>query len=207
MAGLEKVLGKFRELYKRKLIAQTIEGVLENREVIETDYCKNAEDLMAMLEDERNSYGVFEHQTELKQCVELAHKLYASLHQARVNTLECEILIPSQMLRKISQDVMRMCANEPYGWRGCVLYLTLEENNLKKTELARIELDPTTVATFELSITIHEEPKFHIRKILPNFRQMRIGCSRWGTLVLSQGFTIAKHKLYIHNSKWETYSH
>ncbi|KAK3089829.1 hypothetical protein FSP39_006871 [Pinctada imbricata] len=123
-----------------------------------------------------------------------------ALRNVREKLLHCELLIPCGLIMKVSEDIVRMSHSEPCGIRGCILYINLEEKD-KCQHLIKLPLDPSTVATFELHLTLKEDVRSvcHIKKFFLTVS----GClqenpSSWNFSwrILCSGFTLEKKKLY-----------
>ncbi|ESP04023.1 hypothetical protein LOTGIDRAFT_110160 [Lottia gigantea] len=134
----------------------------------------------------------------MQQYKTVKSKLEESLRNARDTKFKCEVLFPCGTTSKIAQDVLRMSSQEPYGLRGCVLYVNLEEKNVCR-KVACVEMDPTTVATFELYLTLKEDTRgwCMLEKIYLTLK----GCfknSKWKSMpkILCSGFILEKKKLY-----------
>lgn len=123
----------------------------------------------------------------------LARRLEEELRAAKSAQLSCgEVLLPSNLLVRISRDVLRLAENEPCGLRGCTLFVNFEGTQ-ECRRIGTIKCDPNTVSTFEVYLTLKQDSSpWH--NFLPRFIQnlTRGG----GTVVISQGYTLEKKKLY-----------
>ena len=148
-----------------------------------------------------NSYGMFEDTAEFIQCQELKSEIENALRNAKERQLHCEILFPCGLILKIAQDVLRMAQDEPYGLRGCVLYINLDEKNVTR-RIAKVICDPTTVATFELYLTLREDNRgwCMLHKLYITVKSC-FKNSKWRTFpkILCSGFILEKNKLYRSN--------
>lgn len=89
-----------------------------------------------------------------------------------------------------------MSQNEPCGIRGCVLFINMQEKSVCR-KIGRIECDPSTVATFELYLTLREDtrPWVIAKSVLASVRGRMNGSSN-STKVVCPGYQLAKRKLY-----------
>lgn len=101
------------------------------------------------------------------------------------------MLLPADLLPRIARDVLRMAENEPCGLRGCTLFINFENDHVCR-RIGTIKCDPSTVSTFELFLTLKQDSSsWH--SLLPQFLK---NLTRGGTIMISQGFTLEKKKLY-----------
>ncbi|XP_069699961.1 protein charybde-like isoform X2 [Periplaneta americana] len=122
----------------------------------------------------------------------LARRLEDELRAAKSAQLACgEVLLPADLLPRVARDVLRMAENEPCGLRGCTLFINFENDQVCK-RIGMIKCDPRTVSTFELYLTLKQDSSsWH--SLLPQFLK---NLTRGGTIMISQGFTLEKKKLY-----------
>lgn len=86
----------------------------------------------------------------------LSHRLERELKSAKHTHLTCgEVLLPCDLLQRISLDILLMAECEPCGLRGCTIYLNFDDEN-SITLLSTFECDPTTPSTFEVYLTIKQ---------------------------------------------------
>ncbi|KDR16565.1 protein charybde-like isoform X1 [Zootermopsis nevadensis] len=137
-------------------------------------------------------YGPDDCEEEDGACQALAQRLEDELRAAKSAQLACgEVLLPADLLPHIARDVLRMAENEPCGLRGCTLFINFENDHVCR-RIGTIKCDPSTVSTFELFLTLKQDSSsWH--SLLPQFLK---NLTRGGTIMISQGFTLEKKKLY-----------
>ncbi|XP_022254613.1 DNA damage-inducible transcript 4-like protein [Limulus polyphemus] len=124
-------------------------------------------------------------------CKYLADKLENSLRQAKLK-LHCdEVIFPTNLNHRIARDIMHMSVQEPCGWRGCVIYINLEEKKLRR-HIGKVKCDPDAVATFEVFLNLKTEWSswFSMKQKI----KVRMGFK--SAVVISEGYTLNKNKLY-----------
>jgi len=136
--------------------------------------------------------GCDDSEEEAGACQALARRLESELRAAKSAQLACgEVLLPADLLPRIARDVLRMAENEPCGLRGCTLFINFENDHVCR-RIGTIKCDPSTVSTFELFLTLKQDSSsWH--SLLPQFLK---NLTRGGTIMISQGFTLEKKKLY-----------
>lgn len=136
--------------------------------------------------------GSDDSEEEAGACQALAQRLESELRAAKSAQLACgEVLLPADLLPRIARDVLRMAENEPCGLRGCTLFINFENDHVCR-RIGTIKCDPSTVSTFELFLTLKQDSSsWH--SLLPQFLK---NLTRGGTIMISQGFTLEKKKLY-----------
>ncbi|XP_046990405.1 protein charybde-like [Schistocerca americana] len=123
----------------------------------------------------------------------LAHKLEKELRIGKQRSLPSEIrfLLPEDLLKCISRDILAMADSEPCGLRGCTMFLNFEgENECRR--LRSFKYDDSTVSTFELFLMLKQD-KNTWNSILPEFLKRM---TRSNTVVISRAYTLKKKKLY-----------
>ncbi|PSN58152.1 hypothetical protein C0J52_01043 [Blattella germanica] len=122
----------------------------------------------------------------------LARRLEEELRAAKSAQLSCgEVLLPADLLPRVARDVLSMAENEPCGLRGCTLFINFETDQMCR-RIGTIKCDPNTVSTFELFLTLKQDSSsWH--SLLPQFLK---NLTKGGTIMISQGFTLEKKKLY-----------
>ncbi|XP_046378398.1 DNA damage-inducible transcript 4-like protein [Haliotis cracherodii] len=197
----DQVAHKIKDLFRN--LSEKTERHSDYALVIETDFeHEKHKDHLESHVPGLNQYGTFEDNVEYNQCLMLKNEIEDALRHARESKLQCEILFPCGLISKISQDVVRMSQDEPYGLRGCLLYINLEGKDSCR-RIAKIDCDPRTVATFELHLSLKEDNRgwVMIQKLYVTIK----GCfknSRWRSLpkILCSGFQLEKTKLYRSNN-------
>lgn len=86
----------------------------------------------------------------------LAKRLEEEIRAAKRTHLSCgEVLLPSGLLPKVAEDVLKIAETELYGLKGCTLYLLYEgEEDCRR--LSNFKIDPTTPSTFEIYLTFKQ---------------------------------------------------
>jgi len=109
------------------------------------------------------------------------------------------IMLPADMLHKITGEVVRMAESEPYGIKGVLINVHLEQADAKQRDktvtLGKVESTSYVAATFIVNITLKEDASRW-----NTFKDLVLG-SLLGRkeLYLSQGYKIEKQKLYRSN--------
>ncbi|XP_031620417.1 protein scylla isoform X3 [Contarinia nasturtii] len=100
----------------------------------------------------------------------LALRLQNELRRAKSQHLACtEVLLPSDLLNRIASKLIVMSEKEPCGIRGSIIYIEFEdEPNNTSRRIASLQLDPNTVSTFELYLTLKQD-RSGWTSILPQF--------------------------------------
>lgn len=121
----------------------------------------------------------------------LAKMLEEEIRSAKKTHLSAgEVLLPTGLLQRVSEDVLEVAESECYGVRGMTLHLLYEgEEDCRR--MSCLKLDPSTPSTFEVYLTFKQAnagwgflPQF-IKKI-----------TRGNTVILSTDYEITKKKLY-----------
>ncbi|XP_050523929.1 protein charybde-like isoform X2 [Daktulosphaira vitifoliae] len=131
-------------------------------------------------------------ESETSAFMALHQRLEEELRAAKRAQLSCgEVLLPPDLLRRIARDVLKMAESEPCGLRGCTLYLNFEGDQ-ECRKIGTIKCDTNTVSTFELFLTLKQDPR-NTWSLIPLFIR---NLTKGGTIVIDQEFTIEKRKLY-----------
>lgn len=146
-----KVLNKFKSTIHRLLGKET-------QNVFETDYERDEteRDNDERPVQHRQWYGLVEDPSDDTKWKEVAKHIEDGLKEAREKYLKCEILVPCGLTNRIARDILIMSESEPCGVRGCSLTIHFQENS-SCSELVKIQLDPNTVPTFEIHLTLQED--------------------------------------------------
>ncbi|XP_014239323.1 protein charybde-like isoform X2 [Cimex lectularius] len=126
----------------------------------------------------------------------LARRLETELRAAKSEQLSCgEVLLPSDLLQRVSSEVLSLAEVEPCGLRGCTLYVEFLPADFQQARrIATVKCDPNTVSTFELTLTLRQDRSSGSwTNILPQFIK---NLTRGGTIMISHDFDITKKKLY-----------
>jgi hypothetical protein len=121
----------------------------------------------------------------------LTHRLEMELRSAKRTHLSCgEVLLPCGLLHRISRDILSMAESEPYGIKGCLIYINFEASD-ECRKLSNVKCDPGTATTFELNLTFKQHSTGW--NFIPQFLK---NLARGGTIVVSPAYVLSKRKLY-----------
>lgn len=125
---------------------------------------------------------------------ELMLLLHGCLHNAQEKTLRRRIMLPQDMLQRLAVEVVQKARSEPYGLRGAVLYLDLEQEDGSSINLGRIECNSHVASTFEVNITL----KTDIQRwcTIKDLVVRGLFGGKDTELYLAPSYTLVKHKLY-----------
>ena len=122
---------------------------------------------------------------------ELSLRLLDELRAAKSRHLTCtEVSLPCDLTPSIAAEIIRVSEKEPCGIRGCTIYIEFEDEPNNSRRIASLKLDPETVSTFEVYLTLRQDHRGWA-SLLPQFMK-----SLARTITISPEFTITKHKLY-----------
>ncbi|XP_049947258.1 protein charybde-like [Schistocerca serialis cubense] len=123
----------------------------------------------------------------------LSRRLEAELRAARGGGAAGGIALPPALLLTAAEHVLQMATTEPYGLRGCTLYVDLETGKqpAERIRLATVKCAPDTLTTFELFLTLRQETSW--KAALPQFLK---NLTSSGALLLSNDFTLKKKRLF-----------
>jgi len=65
-----------------------------------------------------------------------------------------------QTLKKVSAHLLDISDNEPYGVKGAKVILKIKYSNGTEDTLGSFAVDPNTVSTFEITLTLKQESQF-----------------------------------------------
>ena len=128
------------------------------------------------------------------------HELIARLHQclrrSQDNALGGRrILLPADILPRLAREVLRMSQNEPYGIRGVLINMFLDQGE-KTITLGKVESTSYVAATFVVNITLKEDVSRW-----NSFKELVLGgLLGRKELYVATGYKIVKQKLYRSNS-------
>ncbi|XP_063709517.1 protein charybde-like [Culicoides brevitarsis] len=123
----------------------------------------------------------------------LTLRLQNELRVAKQRHLECtEVLLPSDLLHRIAEEMFVMSEKEPCGIRGCSLFIEFEDEPDNTRRIASLKTDPNTVSTFELYLTLKHD-RSGWTSILPQFLK---NLARGSTIMISPEYKLTKTKLY-----------
>jgi len=105
--------------------------------------------------------------------------------------------LPTPTLHQILNQMIILAEREPYGVRGGTLVVmfspsTTPNSSTTPTKIGRFPLDPTTVSTYELHLTL--QPTSQVKLKLANLVRRLQG--KKAMLVVDNKFTLVKKKLY-----------
>lgn len=86
----------------------------------------------------------------------LAKMLEEEIRSAKKTHLSAgEVLLPTGLLQRVSEDVLEVAESECYGVRGMTLHLLYEgEEDCRR--MSCLKLDPSTPSTFEVYLTFKQ---------------------------------------------------
>ena len=152
-----------------------------------------------MYRERSAAYGTFD-----PDCIdrtvgdELAILLHSCLLKAQQQELRRRIMLPQDLIQRLAKDIVYLSQSEPYGLRGCVLFVNLQSEENESERLGRIECNSHVVSTFEVHVTLVEDVKRWCTLKDLVFRGL-FSCKK-EELYLSTEFKLAKKKLYRRNS-------
>ncbi|XP_061390813.1 protein charybde-like [Musca vetustissima] len=124
---------------------------------------------------------------------ELSQRLQSELRAAKSRHLSCtEVSLPWDLTPRIAADMIKTSEREPCGVRGCAIFIDFEDETGNARRIASFKIDPNTVSTFELFLTLKQD-KGGWTSLLPQFLK---NLTRSSTILISPHFTLNKHKLY-----------
>ncbi|TMW47426.1 hypothetical protein DOY81_007495 [Sarcophaga bullata] len=124
---------------------------------------------------------------------DLSQRLQAELRAAKSRHLSCtEVSLPWDLTPRIAADMIKTSEREPCGVRGCAIFIDFEDETGSVRRIASFKVDPSTVSTFELFLTLKQD-KGGWTSLLPQFLK---NLTRSSTILISPHFTLNKHKLY-----------
>ncbi|KAH8363937.1 hypothetical protein KR084_000632, partial [Drosophila pseudotakahashii] len=122
---------------------------------------------------------------------ELSLRLLDELRAAKSRHLTCtEVSLPCDLTPSVAREIIRVSEKEPCGIRGCTIYIEFEDEPKNSRRIASIKIDPDTVSTFEVYLTLRQDHRGWT-SLLPQFMK-----SLARTITISPEYTITKNKLY-----------
>ncbi|XP_072050945.1 DNA damage-inducible transcript 4-like protein [Amphiura filiformis] len=102
-----------------------------------------------------------------------------------------KVLVPCGLTDRIAADILLMSKDEPCGVRGCIMEFVMEDGNLCQ-RMGKVELDPYTVTTFEITLVLTKDtPRWLVSKLQSYLRN-----SYEAPTTVKQGYKLIKRKLY-----------
>ncbi|XP_037930924.1 protein charybde [Teleopsis dalmanni] len=124
---------------------------------------------------------------------ELSRRLQAELRAAKSRHLGCtEVTLPWDLTPRIAAEIIKTSEREPCGVRSCTIFIEFEDEPNNTRRIATFKVDPNTVSTFELYLTLKHDRSGWTSK-LPQFLK---NLTRSSTILISPDFTLTKNKLY-----------
>lgn len=132
-------------------------------------------------------------------CMELIDRVQNQLSEKLATTKDLDLTVysPTTLIETATNVIVSESQTEPYGLRGCIVFVNLERRKSIVHNLGHIVCDPDTVATFELTLTF-KEGTGQFRNIKDVFIHIA-RCFTDKLIYLSPEFTVTKHKLYRSN--------
>jgi hypothetical protein len=148
-----------------------------------------------LLSPDAVKYNTLEEMNMMKEQLSLEMRLEAALHSSKENILHTEILLPDDLLGRISQDIFTMSESEPCGLNGSTIFINLE-NRTECRKLCKLRLNGHVVSTFELYLTLKEDSQkwFNPKKLISVLE--KYFTSKKNPVLLSDSYQIEKKKLY-----------
>ena len=109
--------------------------------------------------------------------------------------LEAEVEISPGLVSRIVSELVSLAEVEPCGVRGGTIVVLFSSD--PQQPVGKIRVDPGTVSTFQLSVTILPQTDFRT-KIVNFLRKVR---GKQAKIVVDQSFSIEKKKLFLVNGK------
>jgi len=108
-----------------------------------------------------------------------------------------DLFLPSNLLERISKDIVHLSASEPYGLRGCTIRPELSRKS-GIIAFEAVECDVNTVSTFELQLTLSEDKKrwYNLRDLIAPVLPGCLNESHAFEVFISPNYKLTKHKLY-----------
>ena len=104
--------------------------------------------------------------------------------------------LPTPTLNHILNQLVLLAEREPYGVRGGTLVVMFSppptSPNTTSIKIGRFPLDPTTVSTFEIHLTLQSTNQVKL-KLANLIRRLQ---GKKAKLVVDEKFTLVKKKLY-----------
>lgn len=142
-------------------------------------------------EGEEGGSHYFAYNCDMKAVEELSLRLLDELRAAKSRHLTCtEVSLPCDLTPSVAREIIRVSEKEPRGIRGCTIYIEFEDEPKNSRRIASIKVDPDTVSTFEVYLTLRQDHRGWT-SLLPQFMK-----SLARTITISPEYTITKNKLY-----------
>ncbi|KAH9499593.1 DNA damage-inducible transcript 4-like protein [Bulinus truncatus] len=145
-----------------------------------------------------NSYGDFHDTFESEACCAIQKDIEVAIIESCDKEDHCQIIFPSNLMSRISQDILRMSVAEPCGVRGCAIYIKLEEKN-KPRNITTIFGNPSTPPTFEIHLTLKEDNRGwrKLQKVYLTIKSC-IQRTKWTSMpkILCSAYQLEKRRLY-----------
>ncbi|KAH8379530.1 hypothetical protein KR009_005439 [Drosophila setifemur] len=128
---------------------------------------------------------------DMKIVSDLNLRLLDEMRAAKSRHLSCtEVSLPCDLTPSVAREIVRVSEKEPCGIRGCTIYIEFEDEPNNSRRIASIKVDPDTVSTFEVYLTLRQDHRGWT-SLLPQFMK-----SLARTITISPEYTITKNKLY-----------
>lgn len=102
---------------------------------------------------------------------QISDMLMQTLRDAKkLHLLPCtEVLLPCELLRCVSVEMLKKSENEACGIRGCNIIIEFEDERGQKRQIASTKTDQNTVSTFELILELKQDRSAGWTTFLPQF--------------------------------------
>ncbi|XP_064600132.1 DNA damage-inducible transcript 4-like protein [Liolophura sinensis] len=191
---IQKAVSKLRSILGKVVNA---DKVTPRPAVIEKDYkkwsCSNKKEYQIPCLRHSDLFDLFEY----RFCVKIGEQLERLFTIHEKKRQNCDFMVPSDLSSRIAQDVLRMSQNEPCGIRGCELFITLQDKSTCR-KMGVIDCDPSTVATFELYLTVKVDrrPSAIMKSMLISIKDRVVHGNSNTTKVLRPDYQLTKRKLH-----------
>ena len=132
---------------------------------------------------------------------QIAEQIELAIKRAKTSTLSClEVLIPLNLTSQVAQDVLSSSETEPCGLRGCILYISLENEHKELQRIAVIRpAGCNAVATFELFLTLKQANTGWLASVSTKVLKT-LGRK---SIVINESYQLSKKKLFRSDFSWE----
>jgi len=195
----DRLMSAFTGKLSRSSSQTSVNSDVYQRDFVEeawsTDKGLNNNDLSIYKEKPTAAYGTFDPDCiDRTVCDELAFLLHSCLLKAQQQEVHRRIMLPQDLIQRLANEIMVLSRSEPYGLRGCVLFINLQSEEKGSERLGRIECNSHVVSTFEVHVTLKEDVKRWCTFKDLVFRGV-FSCKE-EELYLSSDFKLNKKKLY-----------
>jgi len=143
--------------------------------------------------NEENFYQYWEEERLSMLLSALSKTVMKSVAKAVAKVMEVsKVILPQEASWKMLQEMVILGEQEPYGVRGGTLVVLLMDRLGKVHKICRFPLDPDTISTYEIQLTLHEDKHFK-SKFAAFIRRLS---GKLPQLDIDQHYELRKKKLY-----------